>query len=521
MRLKTELALVVVFIFLVTSIVAVFASKWFVQEASQVLFDSTFEDIVATFDTRITSEKEHMTLQLSDYAIWDDMRDRLSTGDREWIERNADLFLFEDESYNLDVVSITSDDGQYNSFFSNQLVPEAIDRLPIYLEYKKTGIAQCDFVMIDGESFLFAISRITDGDGQNSNGDFLMMRKVDDAFLGELQTYLSAESIVFKAAEGLSNQYIKADMQLEGTFLVNDMIAAEVIVDVSDKLQAAFNVFQRGGLVFIVFFIIAILFFILYIDRHTKNFQHIIKGVSYMTQGNYLTPIGDHKSYEAKRLIEEISHLGIVIDKQITALRDHQLDTLAVIIKAVEAKDFYTSGHSRRVSEYARFVAMKMLDSESEIQLVVEAAVMHDIGKIGISDAILTKPGRLSESEYKEIKTHPIRGYDILMEAEYFRPILDSVKYHHEYFNGLGYPDGLEGENIPFAARILAVVDAFDAMTSERVYRSNLSFDQVKDVFVQESGRQFDPEIVNCLLTHWEDFLLLYRQLHEKSDSNL
>ena len=181
-------------------------------------------------------------------------------------------------------------------------------------------------------------------------------------------------------------------------------------------------------------------------------------------------------------------------------LEQAYLENIQTLRYTVEAKDPYTRGHSDRVSEYSVLLGKKLGVSEEDLNTLKIGGLFHDIGKIGIPDRILLKEGKLTDEEYEEIKKHPSIGANILSDAEAFQNILPIVKHHHERYDGNGYPDKLQGENIPYIARIATVADTFDAMTSRRTYRDSLPIDFVKEEFERCSGTQFDPKIAKVFL---------------------
>lgn len=174
------------------------------------------------------------------------------------------------------------------------------------------------------------------------------------------------------------------------------------------------------------------------------------------------------------------------------------------LASALDAKDAYTCGHSSRVADLAvalsRRLGMTQQDSDS-LQL---AGILHDIGKIGIDDSVLKKPGALTAEEFDQIKRHPVLGYEILKGIRPFRHILPAVRHHHESWDGRGYPDGLSGDNIPRAAQILAVADSFDAMVSDRPYRRGMPLDKVREIFRVGRGKQWAADVVDALLSNEE-----------------
>ncbi|MDD5370195.1 MAG: HD domain-containing protein [Anaerolineaceae bacterium] len=177
-------------------------------------------------------------------------------------------------------------------------------------------------------------------------------------------------------------------------------------------------------------------------------------------------------------------------------LEDAYLQTVLTLSRALDVRDAYTADHSRRLAIWAENTARRLLCSQEELQRIRWAALLHDIGKIGVPDAILHKAGPLSEDEWAIMKRHPELGVDILSPVRHLRPITPIIRAHQERFDGTGYPDGLSGEQIPLAARILTVVDAFGAMTDDRVFRKALSKREAVAELQRCAGKQFDRQIV-------------------------
>ena len=196
---------------------------------------------------------------------------------------------------------------------------------------------------------------------------------------------------------------------------------------------------------------------------------------------------------EIKRINEELSESNERLERA-------YLDMVQTLRYTVEAKDTYTRGHSDRVSEYSVLIGEKLGLPEDQIKTLRIGGLFHDIGKIGIPDSILLKPDKLSDDEYSQIKNHPSIGAHILGSAEIFKDIIPVVKHHHERYDGNGYPSRLKGEEIPYIARIAAVADTFDAMTSRRSYRGPIDIEHVKEEIKRCEGTQFDPQIAEVFL---------------------
>lgn len=173
--------------------------------------------------------------------------------------------------------------------------------------------------------------------------------------------------------------------------------------------------------------------------------------------------------------------------------------------RTIDAKDEYTSGHSYRVALYSRAIAERMGLSGDEREKIYYTALLHDIGKIAIPDSILTKPGKLTDEEFEQIKKHTVSGGDILFNFSAIEGISNGARYHHEHYDGKGYMAGLRGDEIPLCARIIGVADAFDAMSSARCYRPALSKEKVLSELREGSGKQFDPDIVKHMINMIEE----------------
>jgi len=174
--------------------------------------------------------------------------------------------------------------------------------------------------------------------------------------------------------------------------------------------------------------------------------------------------------------------------------------TVKAIIEALDAKDSFTLGRSRRVAYYALKIVNKMALTPAEASQIELAGLLHDIGMIGVAEEILNKTQKLTDEEYEKIKMHVQYSVKILEDIKQLCEITEIIKYHHEYYNGNGYPYGLKGEQIPLGSRIIAIADAYDSMTSNRAYRNSLSSEQAVEILQQGAGKQFDPNLVQIFI---------------------
>ncbi|PHR56178.1 MAG: histidine kinase [Arcobacter sp.] len=183
----------------------------------------------------------------------------------------------------------------------------------------------------------------------------------------------------------------------------------------------------------------------------------------------------------------------------------NQKRVMVSLIELIEKRDSYTAGHSIRVANYCKIIAEKMGYDKSNCELIYEAGILHDIGKIGIPDTVLLKPGKFTDQEYQLIKQHVDVGVDVLKNIPMYKGIVDVISHHHERFDGSGYPHGIKGDEIPKLARIMIVADAFDAMTTNRIYKKKKSISEALDELKSLSGIQFHPEVVAVVVKALEN----------------
>ncbi|MBI4680118.1 MAG: HD domain-containing protein [Nitrospirae bacterium] len=210
----------------------------------------------------------------------------------------------------------------------------------------------------------------------------------------------------------------------------------------------------------------------------------------------YLIKDGDGGYLYSLHILEDITEKKMADEE----LHELFIGALTSLSAAIEAKSPWTKGHSERVTEYALQTGKEMGLSEDDLEKLKIAGLLHDIGKIGTYDGVLDKPGKLTDEEYEMVKRHPKKGEDMLLPIKQLRHIIPWIKWHHERYDGKGYPDGLKGEGIPLQARILSVADAFDSMMAERPYRETPGKEKAIEELKRSSGSQFDPKVVEAFL---------------------
>jgi putative nucleotidyltransferase with HDIG domain len=242
-------------------------------------------------------------------------------------------------------------------------------------------------------------------------------------------------------------------------------------------------------------------------------------GVMHLDRGIGQEQFTEEEFYLADAIAASVS-TGIECAQLVSQQREQNLHMVTALAQAVELRDQYTGGHTQRVTTYALFLAEELQLCPQDQHLLRIGTPLHDIGKIGINDAILRKPGRLTVPEFEHMKLHTVQGAKILETIPDFSTLIPIVRHHHERWNGQGYPDGLASDRISPLARVVAVADAFDAMTSDRPYRPALSVEQAYSELIAQAGNHFDPEYVAAfcrLRPRLEAFLAQEVQVQQSS----
>lgn len=201
------------------------------------------------------------------------------------------------------------------------------------------------------------------------------------------------------------------------------------------------------------------------------------------------------------------------LEESYNKLKIAHRQALLGLAEAIEAKDAYTKGHCGRVAAYAMALAREAGYPDEQMESLEFASFLHDIGKIGVRDSVLLKPGPLDEDEWAHMRTHPVKGYEIASQIQILHPTMPAIRNHHERWDGKGYPDGLRGEAIPLSARIVAIADAYDAMATDRPYKKALPLEECEGLLRRNAGIMYDPALVALFVTR--HLGALYREDHE------
>ncbi len=292
------------------------------------------------------------------------------------------------------------------------------------------------------------------------------------------------------------------------------------VVQNSDQLQA--SIAQVRLLLILVFVLAAFLTLVVggaLAARITGPLEELVRSMRAVSAGNLSRRATVGSKDEIGYLASTFNEMTAGLQEKTRALEDTYFASMEALARAIDARDPSTFGHSTRVAAISLEIANGLLLPPDEREALRRGALLHDIGKIGVQDRVLRKAGLLNEEEAKEMREHPLIGYEMLRGLHFLDHSLSGVRHHHERWDGTGYPDGLAGSGIPLRVRILSVADVFDAITSDRPYRSGLSAEAAVDTIVAQRGKQFDPDVVDAFVVRADAITRLLSEMGRNLDS--
>lgn len=280
-------------------------------------------------------------------------------------------------------------------------------------------------------------------------------------------------------------------------------VVAVLGVDISadDVYLTEREVYSRSLIILILGIVLSVVLGMFLSKNITKPVQELVEGIRRISLGNLKYKVEVSGANELRELASSFNQMADDLWESRKKNNDYFYGVIQALVRIVEAKDPYTRGHSERVADYAEMIAKRMGFSEEPVEMLNQAAILHDVGKLGIHDSILNKAGHLTPEEWDQIKMHPVIGEDILKPVSLRPEMLSIVRGHHERYDGKGYPDQRSGTETNLFAQILSVADAYDAMTSSRAYRAPLSKDEAIVELWKNCGTQFNPQIVEVFVS--------------------
>jgi putative nucleotidyltransferase with HDIG domain len=463
---------------------------------SHELYIGLKTEIDQTLADGVQKESERLGNIGESHSYWTDLLIKTGEKDTEWIELNATRYLIENASYNIDSFYIYNTKNGYEDYYSNfpkQIFSEVIQinqENPIDQSYVGYLVAT------NSQLYILDLSLLADSEGLNPSGFYIVGHRIDEHFKKDIQYIHASKATItleINATDSISvipmNKQEMATLvqQTFKTTITNSTLLNRISTYTSHLIQIV-----AGSI------LMAVLLFMVALMVISINMKRSIQTIQYLTYHDFSKKIDLNFSKEFTDLSHCINNLSAELQ-----IRDHNInqkyvEIITILIAALEAVDVYTKGHSERVSHYSVELA-KSIQYE-DIESIRLSGLLHDIGKISVDTKILNKPSGLTPAEFEEIKRHPVISYQILEASDIFKDVKNIVKYHHEKIDGTGYPDGLIGEAIPLGARIVAIADVFDSLTSKRSYRDAMSVQDALSIIENSLGSHFDPDLVHAFL---------------------
>lgn len=480
----------------------------------QEAFQESRTDIFNHYVDNIT---EGLLNVIASHAYWTEAIDYLNKGDSQWLSENDTTYILDMGLFSTDYILVANESLTFYQENGAEYKDEILI-MPQVLDALNNDVPSTFFTPLGTDYAIVTVSPFYTNDGQSPTGLYVAASVFDENRLKALFDLMGKDLVSLNIYD--NNNIVKSAFAGNSNDISNTSIYINVpdtnyLVEANFDLINMFAVFQkqRNYTIYIIFisasFVAFLIIGLLWIV--TSKIRTITQNVIDISEGDYDTPIEINNSsllYEMNRLSKAVGKMAIDIKKHLETIDQNYLEMVDVIINAVEINDRYTSRHNIEVGNYARIIAEEI--NYINIDDIILAAKLHDIGKISIHPQILNKPGRLTPEEYEIIKTHPLEGYKIIQYVEYFDQIKNGVKYHHEHWDGTGYPDQLKGNEIPLIAQIISIADAYDAMTSDRSYRKGMPHQRAAEIIISESGKFFNPLLVEAFVNRLSEFEAYY-----------
>jgi len=490
----TSVVIVIILTFLVDyHMIASFKTEYKALKIHQT--DYYFNGITRDFENIINA-----------HAIWEDSIDALDKGDFDWLYENATGYIVEDSDFNIDYLFI-SDESDNNKQSYGEIYIDNIDERETYKEAMVNNESFSEVIWYEGEALFLYSSPLFDDDRNNPTGCYILGRILGSDEINDLTALLSdkhVENIILSKNVGVNDSSFD-EVRVTYTLDDDNKVYLKTLFTIEHFTKPYNNSIGIIVIIIIVVALCASLVVIINIKKLSAMLSEIIKTVKRISVGEHHVKMTVNKKSimpEVNQLIDSVNVMSSDIEAHISKIEDHArvidqqyINMIELLVNTVEMNDSYTYRHSLSVAEYALILGDAI--EYEEMEDLVLAAQLHDVGKISISTEILNKPGKLTAEEYNIIKKHSQNGYDLLNKVEQFEKAKEGVLYHHERYDGKGYPLGLLGDEIPIMAQIIAVADIYDALTSDRAYRMAIDCHAAMDILFEEKGKALNPELVD------------------------
>ncbi|TCO77486.1 HD domain-containing phosphohydrolase [Marinisporobacter balticus] len=518
MKMKTKIILLVCFSIVVTVLTITLQTNVIIERSREKILELYAHSRIKVMNNYLLETSQELENRVYDNTCWDDAFYNLEEENIPWIKENITAYLYEQPNFQIDLVFLQKNDGTYNALYGENISKDDLIVTNAYKKARSGKIMNKEYIKIRNNVYEIVAAPIrTAKDETKTNGILLLGRAINEKFLMKLSGYLTLDH--GEKINMVKNHSQSNDFSYHNNYMVvyhpvkdrdgNNLTWIKVSYDISNFDHLKYLVFKEIILTVILYSTVLAGIAMFFINKSMNKIQKSITQINAIAQGNYKNRLEEKGSHEMIELAKSVNRLSEEIETRILAQENNYLESVKALATSLEIKDAYTKGHSDRVAFYATHLG-KVVGYES-LDDLTNAALVHDIGKIAVSDTILNKPGKLTDEEYEIIKKHPALGYKILDASHMFKHIKYIIKYHHEKYDGKGYPDGLCGKDIPLGARILAIADVFDALTSNRAYRKEMPIKEAMEIIIEGSGTHFDAALV-------EAFEGIIYKLYEETD---
>lgn len=474
---------------------------------------SYYDNKTIQIDYFMESSLGEINSLVSNNAIWLEAQESLLHQDANWIDENLTKYIVDEENYNMDFSLLVIEDFSFVQAYGLDIQKEVEESLFLKAVVQE-NTTEYALIWDNGEPILLCGMPLYNNEKENPTGGFVLGRRLGEEELSEFKRVLGEIEVVdiSISGEALYNQ-----LQTEGygKIMFSYPIGLQqenAYVNVTCSVptfQYIFVVQKKHVFSIIITTMILVIFLGL---RGTKKMSQkmilIIEAIEKISKGNYNNKIETKETKmfpEINRLIEAVNSMSIDIEWSIETIQGHvntienkYMEMVELMADAVELNDSYTYKHNLSVANYALLIGKAI--GFKDLKSLETAARLHDVGKIAIPSHILNKEGKLTAEEYEIVKKHPMNGYKIISKIDYFESVGLGIKYHHERFDGKGYPEGLAGDEIPLIAQIISIADVYDALTSDRAYRKAMSYNEAMKIILNGSGNMFNEKLIEVFL---------------------
>jgi putative nucleotidyltransferase with HDIG domain len=477
------------------------------NHAWDALVDEYIADKSRQVEYFISEQGQSLQDVIETNAVWTDLIVALDAEDELWMEENATKYITDSETMNIDLIFISNENQSYMRSYGTDLMDVVRNSSAFKLTLEEN--TQNDLlVWHEGYVVLIKLVPIMDNERENPEGVYGAGRTLDQTQIKKMKSAIGENTIskIDVAKSPIYHSQISENYSIISWSKPFRYGNQKIYFNIDANVPIYQSLFrnQRKHIFIIVILLVAFVIVaeLKIFKKISKSLEVTIESVHKISNGDYKSKLKIHESKylpEITLLSESINRMSSEIENNMEKIDSKYIQMIEIIANAMEINDSYTHKHNNLVSDYALSLAIA-IDYE-DTDAVEVAGKLHDIGKIAIPYHILNKPGRLTNEEYEIIKKHPEEGYKIIKDTDFNERIKDGVRYHHEWYDGTGYPLQLKGDAIPLIAQIIAIADVFDALTSDRPYRDGMSKEAAIEILIKGRGTQFNPKLVDVFIT--------------------